>query len=621
MKRKAMRRILAGFLTCALMAGCLAGCGNDASNGQSDAEGTSLGADSRSEGSEEPSGTEGEGGGAEESSGEKTGRKPDISEPVTLNILTARGLGTADNTKDLYWFRWLEYWLKEQGYDVTINVEGVTDAADAISLRLGTGDLPDLVWGITLGATDSVKYGVGENMILNWSPYLNDEFMPNVMEVLETDPTAMAVSTNVDGGVYGLPYVVDRTWGWSTGTCNGIGNIYLNKKWLEKCELEVPQSGEEFIDMLRAFKNMELENGEEAIPYLKCGGTYLERYIWCALGYYGAFINHGSTLAIKDKEVQYAAYSDDYRYYVEFMNTLYKEGLISPDYYTMENDTSNALAKSGVCGAFGNGNLMLTITDTDGFEDWTIVQPIAMGENKEVYATVNSATQIHKIWASADTEYPELLAFIMDYFYSPEGTSMYYQGPLKGEDPLNLVDGWYPAEEQEGTMIWSCKLVEDGTYGNYDLYGQDYLYPVNYVGNGVTGDAYSAAKGGFELDRPVISVKDPVTGDTYDVVDKSHYTRNNSDGYYRWLVWDNWQDVTTIVKLPVAFLSEENAMRAEELGTLLGDYVTSESVKFITGTRPLSQVEDFRKELEGLGVEEYLEYYREGYASYMDSIF
>lgn len=62
-------------------------------------------------------------------------------------------------------------------------------------------------------------------------------------------------------------------------------------------------------------------------------------------------------------------------------------------------------------------------------------------------------------------------------------------------------------------------------------------------------------------------------------------------------------------------------MRAEELGTLLGDYVTSESVKFITGTRPLSQVEDFQKELEGLGVEEYLEYYREGYASYMDSIF
>ena len=49
--------------------------------------------------------------------------------------------------------------------------------------------------------------------------------------------------------------------------------------------------------------------------------------------------------------------------------------------------------------------------------------------------------------------------------------------------------------------------------------------------------------------------------------------------------------------------------------------INAESAKFITGTRPLDEIEKFQEELKGLGVEEYVEIYRNAYSSYMDSIF
>lgn len=47
----------------------------------------------------------------------------------------------------------------------------------------------------------------------------------------------------------------------------------------------------------------------------------------------------------------------------------------------------------------------------------------------------------------------------------------------------------------------------------------------------------------------------------------------------------------------------------------------AETAKFIVGERPLEEVDNFWKELETMGVEEYIEIYREAYAPYLESVF
>ena len=87
----------------------------------------------------------------EQLSEQEAAGKPVINEPVTLNVLTTRHPGTTTDADDLWFFKYMELWFAEQGYDVTINVQQTNEASQQISLLLGTNSLPDIVWGIGLG--------------------------------------------------------------------------------------------------------------------------------------------------------------------------------------------------------------------------------------------------------------------------------------------------------------------------------------------------------------------------------------------------------------------------------------------------------------------------------------
>ena len=58
-----------------------------------------------------------------------------------------------------------------------------------------------------------------------------------------------------------------------------------------------------------------------------------------------------------------------------------------------------------------------------------------------------------------------------------------------------------------------------------------------------------------------------------------------------------------------------------DLKAVLNNYITSESAKFITGRRPVSEIDEFWDELKQMDIERYLEIYKEAYAPYMESIF
>ena len=68
-------------------------------------------------------------------------------------------------------------------------------------------------------------------------------------------------------------------------------------------------------------------------------------------------------------------------------------------------------------------------------------------------------------------------------------------------------------------------------------------------------------------------------------------------------------------------LTEEEAVTASEIKTVIDDYITVESAKFITGARPISEIDQFYEELKAMDVEEYIEIYVNAYSTYMDAVF
>jgi hypothetical protein len=73
--------------------------------------------------------------------------------------------------------------------------------------------------------------------------------------------------------------------------------------------------------------------------------------------------------------------------------------------------------------------------------------------------------------------------------------------------------------------------------------------------------------------------------------------------------------------LGTVWLSDEQNIEITDLKTVLNSYISAESAKFATGIRPISEIDEFWEELKVMGIERYLEIYKEAYAPYMESVF
>ena len=63
------------------------------------------------------------------------------------------------------------------------------------------------------------------------------------------------------------------------------------------------------------------------------------------------------------------------------------------------------------------------------------------------------------------------------------------------------------------------------------------------------------------------------------------------------------------------YFDEDTTERITELKTLIDEYANNEIAMFITGARPLSEVDDYFHELEELGAAEYVQIYADYFAA------
>ena len=590
--KNGMKRIFAMLLVVIMVIGCLVGCAKP-----NDPEQTKP-------------------------SGEKNPTNPpatqggeDIpSEPITISILTRRHEESTNDAKDLWFFKYLEYWLAQQGYNVTIEVAQSSEYEQQLSLMFATDSLPDIVWGPELTTTNAVVYGAGEKMVLDWTPYLNEETMPNLMAAMTAE--ALAASTCIDGAVYSLPKIRrPNATNYNTPSTNfGMTDrMFVNSTWLEEFGLEIPTNIDEFLNMLRAFKNKKLDSGESVVP-VSVNAKFLEKWIWGGLGYYGTVVEDGTEIAIKDDKIAIPAYSEDYREFVKLMRTLYEEGLISPDFYTMDTTTAQGIMSSGRCGVICDWTL--GNTPLGKHQDFVSIPMLPIGGNDQIAISLNKGYTYGTLWAAAKTEHPEVIAKIVDYLYSDEGSTMHFYGPQKGKDPLGLLDGWYIGDKGV-----TCDLVENGTYANMTLYARQEVYPYDSIAVSASSDYVYEQTGYKALGEPR-TFKDSVTGKTFE---------GNYHGKYEDLtVNDSWwrhinvaasEQHCTLISLPTAYLAEDDAFRATEILSLVKPHVLTETANFVTGLRPMEEIDEFFKELEELGIKELLEMYTEAYAPYIEATF
>ena len=533
-------------------------------------------------------------------------------EKVTVSLLTTRNSTATNDIEDVWFFKYLA-----QKMNVDFELEQTLETDQRISLMFASDSVPDLVWGIGLSNNDVMVYGVQEGMLLNWKDLITPELMPNTYQAMQDYPDAFTASTAPDGNIYTLPMITGSSYYANTGSFSAAIRMYINKDWMDACGItEIPTTLDEYLEVLRTFKEKDpMGLGENNIPLI--GNQEKDKtFVWNALGFHGTATQaYGTSFDLKDNQLVLPCYTEEAKEFITFYNTLYNEGLISPDYFTLDQTAARGLMASGVCGVLGDSTLTAI---GDAWPSWVALSPLTSDVNDLAVAAFNPGYSVGQLYASAYTEHPEVLARIVDYMYSDEGALYYFYGPMKGtEETLGMVDGWY---YDENNRITTDKVV-NGEFTDISEYA--YQYIKSYSSAPGRFDHYSqtaAAMAGIEFPGKEMTIVDKLTGAEIPSLIMDVYTDDNNDGHWRITQSEAMIDHLTAVRLPDVYLTAEQNQRVADLSTVINDYVTAESAKFIVGTRPLSELDAYFEELKSLGIEEYIAIYQEAYAPFLETL-
>lgn len=534
-------------------------------------------------------------------------------ETRTVTMLTARHSDTpVTYAKDLWFIQHLQ-----EKFNIKIDVRQAADdaLAEQIALMFNTGDLPDLIWA-SLSNSDAMLYGVEQHLILDWSDYINEQDMPYAYQASLDYPDAFAASTAPDGGIYAMPYIRGPVFDNNTGAFTGTIRAYVNKVWLEQCGLEVPQTLDDMLEVLRTFKEVDpMGVGEEIVPCID-NQSKIKDLIWNALGFYAANggQDYGLKFSIKNEQIVLPAYTAEAKVFLEYMKTLYDERLISEDYFTLDQDTNRAIYVAGRTGLFGDSTLT-SLPNEKKFE-WEAIPPLGSDYSDMRVASTNFGYSIGS-YASAKTENLDLVLAITDYLYSELGATLYTSGPMMGDDSMSDFgyDRWY-YDEDSGTI--TKDIVKRGEYTDLT----NGVAPFYYIsGRFDNNAAYRFEMLGMESNIPSGTITDKITGVSLTCLYTKKLNPEDPNDYWRYIQSEACKDYCTFIRLPSTYLSADEQNAVADIQTLVENYVKEQSAKFITGARSLDEFDAYLDELKAMGIEDYIQVYTDAYSSYMNSIF
>lgn len=166
---------------------------------------------------------------------------------------------------------------------------------------------------------------IDRGIILRLNDFIGDD-TPNILRLLKERPDLEKYMTYEDGNMYEFPYVMDDF--------PALESNWIRKDWLDKLNIPVPKTPEEYHAALKAFQDNDVnENGKKDEIYA-CSSNYFEYMsnIWgmhAAQNYYS--VNSAG-------EAEYDYLEERGKLYLEFANKMWKENIFDREIINMSYD-------------------------------------------------------------------------------------------------------------------------------------------------------------------------------------------------------------------------------------------------------------------------------------------
>lgn len=366
---------------------------------------------------------------------------------------------------------------------VSIEWETLSDSvAEQVNIRIAGESLPDAFIGVGFSNVDIAEY-VDDGTFIDLTPYITEEYMPNLTKILEENPDIKAAITMDDGKIYGLPA------GEQMGTA-GIGkeedySIYtipqfsmINKAWLDELGLPVPTTLEELHTALKAFKDNDMSAkyyGNEAGSTIPMS-TGFDEWCWGQNIFYSGFgftnwpndVCNDLTLN-SDGEINFVCDDDSYREAITYFHDWYAEGLMDIEMFSQDTTQLMAKCQQGYVGV----STWWYIEELMGeYADDYVFLPVLDGPDGTHNVTVRTggATNSGQLNITSACESPVNLLKFFDQWYDGETVMQLQYGPIGTYFTKQDENGkWYSITDEESKAKYGKTAGE--LKGEYEVSG------------------------------------------------------------------------------------------------------------------------------------------------------
>lgn len=425
-----MKKTLSLILALSMLLVCFAGCGTPAESAEAPQEEATSVVSAEAPAEEVVEETEAEApvSAVEEAAEVSAITYPicDPDDPLELSLFSVFGMGF-----DAYLDSWnslprLDDIQAATGVRMTFHEVSMTGASEQFNLMVVSGDLTDIIQP-TDYYIGGLSAALDEEVIIDLTDII-EENAPIYYDLLMNHTNQTTIETVlVNGRHLSMNTIKDEA-------VSDMGLI-ARGDWLEELGLELPETLEEFTDMLYAMKNK--YNPKQTL-YVNSDAEIANTPAIFGTNLFKVGNNTSVSAYVDDGVIKSGLVDDRFREYLEWFHQLYEDGIIYSDFYT------NASTESEAWGLITSNNTGVwrlgadTIAKVAGYEEiagaygQALPKMVKEEGDKYLMASAVALSDNKGFSLTSCCEEPELALQFFDWFFTEEGILLANYG-IEGE--------------------------------------------------------------------------------------------------------------------------------------------------------------------------------------------
>jgi putative aldouronate transport system substrate-binding protein len=364
----------------------------------------------------------------EESSGFQTtyGSKKFDDVTITVEVFDRSNAPEGSTVIDNKWTKYINQEMSKVGITVKYVAVPRADEVNKAQLMMASGTGPDVMICYTSSIVEGFYKDGGT---FDLAPYIDGENQAkNLKEYIGKD--CMDLARNQEGELWAIP---------ARRSTTASTNLFIRKDWLDDLGLKAPTNKEEMYQVLKEFHKYKPD--AFAASFWVC--TKASDIPGVMAASFLKNIGDEKAYAIGGDSATSLLYTDPgFGAYFKWMNGLYNEGLIDPEYYV--DTTENALKEDFVNGKVGcfesnvnynvdslRGSLLKVLQSTDPKADVISIPPIKNENDGEVY-NKNYPINGAYLFVPQSAKNVEAVVTYLDWLATKEGGFTIFHG-FEGE--------------------------------------------------------------------------------------------------------------------------------------------------------------------------------------------